>query len=100
MIEEEALETFKLIEQCNLKPSSVVCSICGCIFTFDDKENMPCEHLKKIFEQIKKEFMKCTKCESINVEKIDAKNLTHDCIVEIYCCKDCSHKMIIERPLN
>jgi hypothetical protein len=34
-----------------LKPPAIICSECGYIFSFKDKEE-PCEHLKKFFKEI------------------------------------------------
>ncbi len=47
---DEIIEAFKSIEKHDLKPSTIICSVCGCIFTGKDEYNLLCEHLKELFE--------------------------------------------------
>ena len=50
---EEILKAFKSIEKYDLKPSTIICTVCGCVFVVDDKNTNPCEHLVEMAESCK-----------------------------------------------
>jgi len=74
------------------------------IYSFDSARNLRIriEEIDKDMEEFVKneEQLKCKECKSTNIEKIDVKELTHDCVVETWNCLDCSTKMTIDKPTN
>ena len=50
---EELAEAFAAIEKHFLKPATIICSVCGCVISINDKETSPCEHLKQLAEECK-----------------------------------------------
>ena len=52
----ELVEAFASIENHDLKVANMICIDCGYIFDVNDKESNLCNHLKKMFEEWKKDF--------------------------------------------
>lgn len=48
---EEIADLWELIEKHDLKPASMICTVCGNIFSVNDKESKPCEHLKQLAKE-------------------------------------------------
>jgi len=48
---EELAESFAAIEKQDLKPSTIICTVCGNVFSVNDKETSPCEHLKQLAKE-------------------------------------------------
>jgi len=52
-VTEDIVEAFAAIEKHDLKPSTIICSVCGNVFSVNDKETSPCKHLKQLAEECK-----------------------------------------------
>jgi hypothetical protein len=49
----DLVEAFAAIEKHVLKPTTIICTVCGNVFSVNDKDTSPCEHLKKLAEECK-----------------------------------------------
>lgn len=49
---EDILEAFASIEKWNLKPETIICTVCGNIFSVRDKDISLCQHLKELFAEV------------------------------------------------
>ena len=49
MVPEEVRKAFEEIEKYDLKVNTVICTVCGCVVSFDEKSK-PCEHLMELCE--------------------------------------------------
>ena len=50
----EILEAFESIEKHDLKPSTIICTVCGCVFSYKEKDiSILCEHLMEMVEDCK-----------------------------------------------
>jgi len=47
----DILEAFKSIEKHDLKVETIICTVCGNVFSVKDKETSSCEHLKQLAEE-------------------------------------------------
>lgn len=45
-------EAFALVEKHDLKPTVIICSICGCTVNVDNVDTKPCEHLKQLAKDV------------------------------------------------
>ena len=50
---EKIVDAFAEIEKHDLKPTTIICTVCGNVFSVNDKETSPCEHLKQLAEECK-----------------------------------------------
>ncbi len=50
-IEERRIkEAFNAMLKCNLKPETIICSICGNVYSIKDKKTSLCVHFKEMFK--------------------------------------------------
>lgn len=50
-------EAFALVEKHDLKPTVIICSICGCVVNVDNVDTKPCEHLKQLAKDVSLKFI-------------------------------------------
>lgn len=41
-------EAFDSVQKHDLKPNTIICTVCGCALRVDDESTKPCEHLKEL----------------------------------------------------
>lgn len=51
MMDKEIVEAFASIEKYDLKPTVIICTVCGNVFSVKDKDTSPCQHLKDLAEE-------------------------------------------------
>lgn len=51
--EKELFELWAEIEKHDLKPAVIICTVCGNVFSVNDKETSPCIHLRELAEECK-----------------------------------------------
>jgi len=44
----DIVDAFSSIETHSLEVNTVICTVCGCIFSVSDKSTKPCVHLKEL----------------------------------------------------
>ncbi|MDO8640108.1 MAG: hypothetical protein Q7R33_01030 [Nitrosarchaeum sp.] len=54
---QELVDAFESIEKHDLKVNTIICPDCGNVYSFVNKDfQQPCEHQKKLFEDIKQDL--------------------------------------------
>lgn len=53
----ELAEGFKTLEKSDLNVSTIRCTVCGYVLNEDATDNKPCEHLKKLAEDMRNEHI-------------------------------------------
>ena len=48
----EITDAFAQIEKHDLKPTTIICTVCGNVVSDQMKESSPCEHLREMFKDI------------------------------------------------
>lgn len=52
-VSKEIQEAFEQIEKIDLKPNTIICSVCGCVIDNDTKKSELCEHFLELVESFK-----------------------------------------------
>ena len=48
--ERRTKDAFNAILKCDLKPNTIICSVCGNVYSVKDKKTTLCKHFKEMFE--------------------------------------------------
>jgi hypothetical protein len=50
----ELIKAFESVEKHDLKPSTIICTVCGCVLREGSRKDDICSHLKKLAEGMAK----------------------------------------------